>query len=40
MSTYQIPMVVERTPNGERSYDVFSRPAETGALKVVLTRSA
>lgn len=25
MSTYQIPMVVERTPNGERSYDVFSR---------------
>lgn len=25
MGTYTIPNVVERTPNGERSYDVFSR---------------
>ena len=25
MSTYTIPNVVERTPQGERSYDVFSR---------------
>lgn len=25
MGTYTIPNVVERTPQGERSYDVFSR---------------
>lgn len=25
MSQYTVPMVIERTPNGERSFDVFSR---------------
>ncbi|HLL33845.1 MAG TPA: ATP-dependent Clp protease proteolytic subunit, partial [Streptomyces sp.] len=25
MGSYTIPHVVERTPQGERSYDVFSR---------------
>ena len=25
MSSYTVPMVVERTPHGERSFDVFSR---------------
>jgi ATP-dependent Clp protease, protease subunit len=49
MSQYTIPTVVERTPNGERSYDVYSRllaerivflgtPIDDGVANVVIAQ--
>ena len=40
MSQYTIPTVVEKTPNGERAFDIYSQPAAVRHLLHRLTISA